>query len=103
MKCDECDGRCCVGFSLSFVSSGYKLYKNHYPPGTELRFGSGIIFIRQENLSWNCSAFKNGKCSDYDNRPNFCRRFLCESHEDYGSKEIDLISDERNVYKVYKL
>ena len=98
MKCDDCDGNCCENIILRY-ESGRALYKNRFPVGTLIKINNAI-FTREKDLTWSCSQFKDGRCGDYENRPNLCKHFLCKKHNDYktrfgkGIKQSKYIPDE---------
>lgn len=70
--CLYCDGHCCNGFPMLYKHKQYHkrvtVYKN--APDVPKQF-------HKNGKSWFCDWWKNGKCSDYENRPYFCRNFIC--------------------------
>jgi len=54
-------------------------------------------------LWYACTALKDGKCSEYENRPKLCKAFLCESARDYGiNPELAItIDDTGKVYPMF--
>ena len=98
MKCEDCDGHCCKNIILRYHPSGKAYYKNHYPAGIKIAIIDSATFTRQEDLTWFCSLFKNGKCMDYENRPNLCKQFFCKKHDDF-EKDIQLLEDSYRIIR----
>ena len=70
--CRVCDGSCCKTINLLYRKSGRSLYKNtphlrDYP------------FLKRTGKYFTCDNYdeEKGLCKDYENRPNFCRNFIC--------------------------
>ena len=66
---------CCANIRLTYVKSHRGVYKNtphlaKYP------------FLHRDGKVFQCDRFdpnrENGHCTDYANRPNFCRHFICK-------------------------
>ena len=79
MSCLSC-GRCCMFLILPYIVEGKENTKDianwirlhHFiPVGSDNKIDEIIIPIK-------CSNFENGKCKDYENRPNVCKDYLCK-------------------------
>ena len=89
-ECDACDGHCCRGFRL-YTSHNKKPWSKKnlakriakYYPMLEVHkvfIECGWLFAK-----CSCNLLIDGKCSDYENRPDFCKTFPYKSLEDKTS------------------
>jgi len=73
--CRCCDGDCCKTFPLVYKKNKKTVYKNNpYIPS----------FIHKKGKYFVCDIWNEttGKCNDYENRPFFCRDFICNKAVD---------------------
>ena len=98
--CDKCHapGSCCKGFHLSLmgwespedlpskIDAAVETLKNMgldffvpYKPLKPFNKESGLIYGYNDNekvsMTWRCTRLKDGKCSDYENRPDLCKTY----------------------------
>jgi len=96
--CKKCSGRCCQGFSLTRIGEDEngeeereELVKEHESYVQE-RYGDFIIhnpYSEQKDDPntdnwWKCLKYDDETklCTIYDERPDFCRKYFCEEHND---------------------
>lgn len=93
-ECAACDGHCCTSFTLYQPRtkkpwSKKKLLKSiaYYHPAIVVH----KIFVAGDWLCVKCSCalFIDGRCSDYENRYEFCKTFPTASIEDKYDCEFD--------------
>ena len=46
-------------------------YKPFKPSNKE----SGLIYGEKVSMTWQCTRLKDGMCSDYENRPDLCKKY----------------------------
>jgi Fe-S-cluster containining protein len=88
-KCAQCDGHCCIRFTL-FVNG--MLVVNHANKETEEAVGQiqlnmpflhPIMSPKGKPINWDCDYYSRiplengGHCTAYDKRPHFCKTFNC--------------------------
>ena len=93
--CSICDGHCCFRFSLYFNGSKRSLYKN------SKRLKDLGVIIKVGDKEFTCINYtkervNGGHCKDYDNRPYFCKGFICSEAVDI----LDLVQEKHYNKKV---
>ena len=67
LTCKECSGACCKSFIISHAGLTPDLIKY-----VNLH---GVVGFNYTRILAECSNLINGKCSDYENRPDTCKDF----------------------------
>ena len=75
VRCRECDGVCCRAF-VAIELSWDEYLRLEALGATQLEFSlTGHHRLVIEN---GCEFLVAGRCRVYDDRPDICRRFICE-------------------------
>jgi len=87
--CLLCNGWCCSSIHLYYARSKKTVYKN----SPHLR---RFPFLHKVGKRFNCERWsqETGKCGDYENRPYFCRNFMCYS----GKTWIEILEYGNDYY-----
>ena len=78
-ECRTCDGHCCSSFILWGKSDGKPWARKRLMKGFKAPFiPAGDPHIDNDGRIWveaTCSAWVDGKCTNYGNRPSVCRKY----------------------------
>ena len=81
-ECETCDGHCCKSFTLytphnkkPWALYNFRKQLEYYYPSLIIK---NLYITKDKKLrkaSCSCSLFIDNRCSDYDNRPEFCKSY----------------------------
>jgi Fe-S-cluster containining protein len=73
--CEQCGGKCCKFIIIPITNSDEeKYYRMRGPVMDSKRFGKlAVLPVPCANLT------EDGKCNDYENRPNICKEMNAET------------------------
>lgn len=78
--CLACGGSCCSWFSLHHEVDGERVYNDDFCKKW-IKDNMPHMHYNEEEGYFSCD-WHVGKCSNYEERPEFCREFYCsEYHE----------------------
>lgn len=90
LECEACGGRCCtyfivpVGDPLKYPEVAEYLERAVVHEGVVVEKVSGDWWLRIESP---CVYLKDGRCSDYENRPSACRAYpelgVCDEYPEW--------------------
>ena len=101
MECSQC-GVCCKLFVINLNEQEYnsKTYKTIFES-----FGHVYDFLEAEMIGANllmqkddgetCIYLENKKCSIHQRRPEVCRKFYCDSKEEWCQDMVEKIKKEK--------